>query len=245
MSTKRSPTLTALAFGGICLLLAAVCALTVMLAQFFARSPFAADVIADAEKSPPMIIIDPGHGGMDGGAVGVDGTLEKEINLSVAKKLAALLRYSGYECVLTREDDRMLVDEDVKTHRKMHDLKNRVALAGEYDEPVFVSIHMNNFSKSAYSGLQVWYSKNTPESEQLATYIQTYAHTFLDPFNNRSIKAATSAIYVLDRIQTPAVLVECGFLSNPEECAKLSGEDYQNQLAVTIWSALVSWLNNQ
>ena len=100
---------------------------------------------------------------------------------------------------------------------------------------------MNNFPDKRYSGLQVWYSKNDESSASLAANIQTFAKTFLDPRNERETKRADSAIFVLDRLKVPAVLVECGFMSNPEECLKLADGDYQTKLAMVIFAAVVSF----
>lgn len=200
---------------------------------------------ASPALSEYVYIIDAGHGGMDGGAVGADGTLEKELNLAVAKKLAAILEASGSECVMTRSDDRMLVDNSVKTHRKMQDLRARVEAAEKAaltDKiPVFISIHMNNFTSRNYSGLQVWYSKNDERGKLLADCIQKSARENLDSENKRETKAAGSSIYVLDRIKVPAVLVECGFLSNPDECAKLREDEYQTALAMTIFAGVAAF----
>ncbi len=231
------------------ILLCAVCALTWGIGRFAAGgSVVSVSHEQNAVITPLTVVIDAGHGGMDGGASGADGTVEKDINLAVAKRLSALLKLSGIECVMTREEDRMLVGDDVKSHRKMHDLKNRLAMTEEILErggnAIFVSIHMNNFSSPKYYGLQVWYSGNNADSSQLASYVQSYAATFLDTSNKREIKRATSAIYILDRATVPAVLVECGFLSNPEECEKLKSESYQTELAVTVFSALCAFVGN-
>ncbi len=238
-----------ISFTAAVILLCAVCALTWGIGRFAARgSVVSVSHEQNTVISTPTVVIDAGHGGMDGGASGADGTVEKEINLAVAKRLELLLNLSGIECVMTREEDRMLVGDDIKEHRKMHDLKNRLAVAEEISEnggnSVLVSIHMNNFSSSKYYGLQVWYSGNNPDSSQLASYVQSYAATFLDTSNKREIKRATSSIYILDRATVPAVLVECGFLSNSEECAKLKSESYQTELAVTMFSALCQWMGN-
>lgn len=228
------------------LLLCIVCALTFALVRFMSGEGKTASTAALATPKMPVIVIDAGHGGMDSGAVGADGTLEKEINLSVSRKLAALCSLSGIEYVMTRTEDQMLVDDSVTSHKKMHDLKNRLKITQEMSEAgrevIFVSIHMNNFPSPKYSGLQVWYSQNEPQGKELAAFIQGYAKTWLDSANTRQIKAATSAIYVLDRATVPAVLVECGFLSNPEECKKLGDDDYQTELAVTVFSALCEFL---
>ena len=196
-----------------------------------------------------LIIIDAGHGGMDGGAVGANGVLEKDLNLSVAKKLSAICSAAGVDNILTRTEDAMLVDDSVKSHRKMHDLKNRVSTAENAAAdgviPIFISIHMNNFPSDRYSGLQVWYSKNDPRGSALAVKIQETVKTYLDPSNERQTKAAGSSIYVLDRIRIPAVLVECGFLSNPEECEKLCTDEYQTQLAAAIFAGIAGFTGGQ
>lgn len=227
-------------------LLCAACALTFALVRFMSGESMATSSVAMASVKLPVIVIDAGHGGVDSGAVGVDGRLEKDINLSVANKLAKLCRLSGIECVLTRTEDRMLVDDSITSHRKMHDLRNRLNITEEIfaagREVILVSIHMNNFPSPKYSGLQVWYSKNTPESSELAAFIQGYARTWLDVSNTRQIKAATSAIYLLDRASVPSVLVECGFLSNPDECARLGTDEYQTDVAVTVFAAICEYL---
>lgn len=242
----RDGIVAAAIFALVVVLLCAACALTFSLARFMSGESMATSTATVERAKLPVIVIDAGHGGIDSGAVGVDGRLEKEINLSVANKLAELCELSGIECVLTRTDDRMLVDDSVTSHRKMHDLKNRLLITEEISaagrEVIFVSIHMNNFPSAKYSGLQVWYSKNTPESAELAAFIQGYARTWLDAANTRQTKAATSAIYLLDRAKVPSVLVECGFLSNPDECARLGTDGYQTDVAVTVFAAICEYL---
>lgn len=192
-----------------------------------------------------VIVIDAGHGGADGGAVGSGGVLEKDLNLSVAKKLSALCEAAGVRHIMTREDDRMLVDDSVKSRRKMLDLKNRVSVAGNAAGdgvvPLFVSIHMNYFPSGGYSGLQVWYSVNDPRGQLLAESIQGIARDYIDPSNSRRIKAADQSIYVLDRAKVPAVLVECGFLSNPEEQGKLCTDEYRTEIAMAIFAGIAAF----
>lgn len=243
----REGVLAGLKFTVVILLLCAACALCYTISRFMSGDSAAAGGYTE-ERKLPVIVIDAGHGGIDSGAVGVDGSLEKEINLVVAERIAKLCRLSGVECVMTRTEDHMLADESMKSRRKMTDLKNRLAVVNGITESggeaLLVSIHMNNFSSPKYSGLQVWYSPNTDESAQLASYVQSYARTWLDSRNTREIKRATSAIYMLERASVPSVLVECGFMSNPEECALLSSEEYRTKLAVTIFSALCDYLGN-
>ena len=173
-----------------------------------------------------QIVLDAGHGGADGGAVGVNGVSEKDLNLAVTLELARLLREAGFEVILTRTDDCLLLYEgqDIAGHRKENDLKNRLAIAKNNPDAIFVSIHMNTFGVSKYSGLQVYYADNT-ESRRLAYAVQGAVVERLQPDNHRVPHAASSSIYLLENAVGTAVLVECGFLSNPEECALLSQKD--------------------
>lgn len=188
-------------------------------------------------KDKITVIIDPGHGGRDGGASAASGALEKELNLAVALKLRALLSTLEVNVVMTRETDVMLADEN-SAHKKRDDLNARLALARAHENCIFVSIHMNKFPVEKYSGLQVYYSKNNEESRALAEVIQAEAGKYLHGGNSRAVKAADSSIYILHHIKVPAVLVECGFLSNPEEAALLQTEAYQNKLAAVIFAAV-------
>ena len=189
------------------------------------------------------VILDAGHGGADGGAVGVNGVAEKDLNLAVTEALAALLREAGYEVILTRSDDRMLLSdgEDIKGHRKENDLKNRLAIAKAHPEAIFVSIHMNTFSASKYSGLQVYYADNN-ESRRLAYAVQGAVAEKVQPDNHRVPHVASSSIYLLDNAVGTAVLIECGFLSNPEECALLSQKDYRARLSFSIFCGMIEYM---
>ena len=189
--------------------------------------------------SVTTIILDAGHGGEDGGATGVNGVLEKNLNLSLTKTLAALLRSAGYHVVETRTEDTLLYSPDAKKgHKKQSDLENRLALTKEYPNSVLISIHMNTFPNDTCRGTQVWYSESDPDSFALATAVQARVRDLLQPQNNRKIKAATSSIYLLRHATTPAILVECGFLSTPDECEALCEDTYQKQLALSIFSAI-------
>ena len=196
--------------------------------------------------SLPVIVIDAGHGGEDGGAIGTNGVYEKNVNLSIALFLADWLRADGYETVLTRSEDILLYDKnsDYRGQKKVQDLAARRKIAEKYENAIFISIHMNAFPEAKYSGLQVYYSKNDPSSQALATEIQARTRELLLPNNERKIKAAGENIYLLDRLACPAVLVECGFLSNPEECERLSSEEYQKKLAFSLYLSLVNYLQN-
>lgn len=188
------------------------------------------------------VVLDAGHGGEDGGTVGADGTTEKTVNLAVTLLLRDHLAANGVNVVLTRESDTMLYDRnaDFKGKKKALDLAERRRIAEETENAVFVSIHMNSYPQKQYSGLQVWYSPNHPASREIAQTIQSTAREVLQPENTRGVKAAGSSIYLLHRLQCPAVLVECGFLSNPEEAALLNTEEYRGKLAKTLSDAILT-----
>ena len=193
----------------------------------------------------PTIIIDAGHGGEDGGAVGKNGILEKELNLSISEKLHDLFSAAGFKVVMTRETDTLLYDKnaDYKGRKKELDLAKRVEIASSYENAVFISIHMNSFPDSKYSGLQVYYSKNHQDSDEMAENIQSTVRECLQKNNNRQTKPAGKNIFVLDRITIPGVLIECGFMSNPDECNALTKDEYQKKLSLTIFSAVSKYID--
>jgi len=162
------------------------------------------------------IIVDAGHGGMDGGATAADGTVEKDINLSIALKLRDMLDTAGYNVIMTRETDDDIADDSAKTVRqqKVSDIKNRMKIIEQTPDALFVSIHQNHYGGPSYSGAQVFYSKNNPESEKLAKAIQQDIRSLIQPQNQRAVKRTGTEIYLLYHAQSPAVMVECGFLSN-------------------------------
>ena len=221
----------------------AILVLSIILGISYAFSERKSDTPTSVSVSTPVIVIDAGHGGEDAGAIAQDGSLEKDLNLKIAKCIQALCEINGNSAIMTREDDRLLYDyygelDDYTGKKKIYDLKNRVKIANEQHDAIFVSIHMNKFPEPRYKGLQVYYSPNHPASQSYATLLQSYARTFLDPQNHRETKKADSAIYLLHRMPIPAVLVECGFLSNPEECARLNTAEYRKITAAVLTAAL-------
>ncbi len=192
-------------------------------------------------RQPLTVVLDAGHGGEDGGAVSADGVFEKDLNLSLAMKLKTLLEMNGVKVIMTRETDTLLYDRNVdyQGRKKALDLAARVKIGNDHPESIFVSIHMNAYPQTQYAGLQTWYSPNHEGSRALAEQIQSTVKEHLQPDNNRKIKEATSRIYLMEHLNTPAVLVECGFLSNPEEAKKLSTEEYQNELAFLLFLGIV------
>lgn len=200
------------------------------------------NVNSSAKDGELTIVLDPGHGGADGGAVGIGGVLEKELNLDIALMLRDMLVFSGYNVVMTRSDDSMYYDENIKLSKKAQDTRRRVDITRDYENCIFVSIHMNKFSSEKYSGLQVYYSDNVEGGKELAQSIQSLAGELLQKDNKRQIKKADSTIYVLDKAVVRAVLVECGFLSNAEETAKLCDKEYRRDIATLIFMAIDSFV---
>ena len=198
----------------------------------------------DQSEKSGTIIIDAGHGGMDGGAVGIGGVLEKDIDLSIALTLGELLSSSGYDVIYTRTDDRMLGDGEGGS-AKLADLRARVDIANANEGATFVSIHANKFPQEYCRDMQLYYSKNDARSERLASLIASRDKEYLEFDNKREPKRADSAIYVLDRAKIPAVLVECGFLSNEEEAHLLCERDYQKKLCAVIASAICEYTNSK
>ncbi len=198
----------------------------------------------DTDMGNVTIVIDAGHGGEDGGCEG-NGLVEKDLNLDISMRLASLLREAGVNVVMTRETDILLYDKnsDYEGKKKVQDVRRRLEIATEQENAVLVSIHMNYFAQTQYSGLQVWYSKNNSRSRILASLIQTEAKTTLQPNNKRSIKEATSSIFLLNNATFPAVLVECGFLSNTDEARALGDAEYRQALAKSIFDAIMKYIS--
>lgn len=182
------------------------------------------------------IIIDAGHGGIDGGATSCTGVLESAINLQIALRLNDLMHLLGYETVMIRTTDTSVYTQgSTIASQKVSDLKERVRIVNETENAILISIHQNTFSDSRYDGAQVFYAA-TDGSRELALRLQSAL------CSSRQIKQG-SAIYLLQNIDATGVLIECGFLSNPEEEAKLRDAAYQQRLCGIIVSALCEYLN--
>ena len=194
----------------------------------------------------PTVIIDAGHGGVDGGAQSADGTLEKDINLSVSLMLNDMLRCFGMDTVMTRTKDISIHDENAETIRqkKISDIRNRMKIINDTPDCIFVSIHQNHYTSSKYSGTQVFYSKNDPRSRLLAEHIQSSVVRQIQPDNKREVKPSGTEIYLLYHSDAPAVLVECGFLSNVEETNKLKTKDYQSRISFAVACGIVDAVNS-
>jgi|LSQX01.1.fsa_nt_gb N-acetylmuramoyl-L-alanine amidase len=200
---------------------------------------------ADDVAEMPVVVIDAGHGGADGGASSFDGTSEKNINLAIALKLEKILNSMGISTVMTRTQDISIHDDDAKTLRqkKVSDIHNRLKIIEQNDDAIFVSIHLNHFSSPSSHGTQVFYSTNNNLGEALASNIQASVINFLQPDNKRKIKKAGTNIYLLYHAPIPAVMVECGFLSNYNDTQKLKDVKYQSQMAFSITHGILEYLN--
>lgn len=196
--------------------------------------------------SPNTVIIDPGHGGFDGGAVASDGTVEKDINLQISLKVAKMLEFSGYNVIMTRTDDTGTEDDDSISipKRKKSDLSNRLKIMDNNPNAIYVSIHLNKFTTSAANGAQVFYTKNYKQAQTLAKYLQSNIKDMLQPENTRVVKQGTDSTYLLKNATVPAVIVECGFLSNSAECEKLKSAEYQSQMAFAIFGGIINYFEN-
>lgn len=199
---------------------------------------------AYSAENAPVLIIDPGHGGEDGGAISEDGTVESHINLSIARTSADLARFLGWEIVMTRDDDISIHDENAKTLRekKVSDLKNRVSLCENTTNGILISIHQNSMpSAKSVRGAQVFHNGVT-ESAQLAQAIQKILNQTLNSAHKKEIKAIGNSSYLMKSVSIPAVLVECGFISNEADCQLLKSIEYQQKIALCIIGAVSNYL---
>lgn len=186
------------------------------------------------------LVLDAGHGGEDGGAVSLTGAPESEINLAIVLKLRDALGLYGVDPILLRETDISLHNSDADTLRekKRSDLKNRVAATEEVEGGTLLSIHQNTYPGSRYHGAHVFYAP-TEGSKELAEHFQNSIKTALQPDNERAVKRIPDTVYIMNHVTCPAILIECGFLTNPEEEAQLRDEDYQRKLSAVVAAA---WL---
>ncbi len=222
--------------------LAVVIAACIFLSGLEARGGFAAQ--AFSSENEPVFVIDPGHGGIDGGAVGAGGIIEKELNLAISLKLRDMLEFWGYRTVMTRETDVSIHSPEARTAKQMKtsDLHNRLAIVSRTPGAIYLGIHQNMFGQSRCDGAQVFYGVKSPESEELAEILQSELVRRLQPDNTRRPKRAEDNLFLLCQIDAPAVLIECGFISNPEEAALLSDDGYQNRLVAVIFAAAAEYL---
>lgn len=193
------------------------------------------------QKKEYTVVIDSGHGGSDPGKIAADGTLEKTLNLSIALKLKTYLEAADIHVIMTRTTDAGLYDEN-SSNKKAQDMKNRVSLMNESNADAVVSIHQNSYSDNTIRGAQVFYYTTSSAGKKLAGILQESLITGLDSSNHRKEKANDN-YYLLKKAQSPIVIVECGFLSNPSEAALLCSEGYQDQIAWILHMGILQYLN--
>ena len=195
--------------------------------------------------SGKVIVVDAGHGVPDEGAESSNGTTEAETNLKIALKLQNLLEQSGSTVILTRSDENAIYDLDSKTlkQKKISDIHNRVKIGNESQADIFVSIHLNKIPQPQYDGWQTFYREGNEESAKLAKQIQENLNKTIDKENNRVAKTIDN-IYIIKHVEIPITIVECGFLSNPEEEKKLLDDEYQNKLAWGIYNGIINYFYN-
>ena len=195
----------------------------------------------------PVIILDAGHGGFDGGCVSAEGVPEKGINLSILLRLRDMLELSGYDVEVTRDSDISIHDSGVEglSNQKSSDMDNRLALFNKYDNAVCVSIHQNQFTDPVYSGAQMFYSNSDSRSEQLARSLQSSFTELLQPDNKREIKLCGKELFLCYYSDNPTVMAECGFLSNPAEASLLNTEEYQEKVALTLFYGINRFVNGK
>lgn len=189
-----------------------------------------------------VVVIDAGHGGEDSGASSENGTTEAQINLSIALKVQSLLEQSGCTVILTRSDENAIYDLDSKTLRqkKVSDIKNRVKIGNESSADIFVSIHLNKILQSQYYGWQTFYKEKNEQSKNLATCIQSSLNKAIQKENKR-VPLKIDNIYIVENVTVPTSIVECGFLSNPEEEKQLLNDEYQRRLAWGIYTGIIDY----
>ncbi len=187
------------------------------------------------------VVIDTGHGGDDPGKIGINGSLEKEINLKIAMRLKSLLEAQDIEVIMTRETDAGLYDAGA-SNKKVQDMKRRIEIIEEANPVITVSIHQNSYSEEYVHGAQVFYYKDSVEGKNLADTLQNCLIQIADPENTR-VPKANDSYYLLKKTGTPIVIVECGFLSNYAEAEKLGTEEYQEKIAWAVHMGVMQYIN--
>lgn len=229
---KRSVKITATMLG--CIALLAVCA------------RFTEDVVpaSAAADERPVIVLDAGHGGLDSGAVGKSGLLEKDVNLSVVRHLREMLELTGFNVVVTRDEDISIYDAGVEgvRNQKLSDMDNRLKIVQSYPDSIFLCIHQNNYTDPQYFGAQMFYNNNNPDNRTLAQIMQN-RFASLQEGNDREIKLSGEELFLLKSNPNPSLMIECGFLSNPDEEALLATTEYQQQVAFTIYCGVLEYID--
>jgi N-acetylmuramoyl-L-alanine amidase len=218
-----------------------ICAAVVTVAVINMGPAVAVMTDADGVISPKaVLVLDAGHGGMDGGCSTPAGDVEKTINLNIIKNLDSLATLFGYDTVLTRESDKSIYDKGVTgiRNQKVSDMDNRLEIFNTYPGAICVSVHQNMYTDPQFKGAQMFYSDTNDSNELLAQIMQEQFASSIQPYNDREIKLCGSELFLCYYCSNPTIMIECGFLSNPEEAALLVTEDYQRDVAFTIFNGL-------
>ena len=227
--------------GKIPFLITLVCCVTVAALAAGVRASDTAKIQETAAQAlqKQVIVLDAGHGGIDSGCVAINGAYEKDINLDIVLDLGTLLTLNGYEVVYTRDEDISIYDNGVEGIRsqKVSDMENRLDIIKSYPDSVFLSVHQNLYTESEYFGGQMFYTTNNPGNYRLARIMQE-KFAELQPGNDREVKLIDNGLYLFKTTEQPALLIECGFLSNPNDAANLSSPEYRKKVAFTIYSGL-------
>ena len=217
--------------------------LTALYALLYKKTEMTASDEVITQKEKLCVVIDAGHGGADPGKVGINGALEKDINLQIANKLKQFLELQDVEVILTREADAGLYDENA-SNKKVQDMKRRVEIIEAANPVLTVSIHQNSYHEEYVHGAQTFYYATSEQSKVLAEKMQQVLLKELDPENTRQAKANES-YYLLKKTSSPIVIIECGFMSNSEEAQKLESDYYQEKLAWAIHLGILQYINSQ
>ncbi len=214
-----------------------------LLAGAFLLAKEGASVVSTtgAQEEKTCIVIDAGHGGDDPGKVGINGVLEKDLNLKIALKLKSLLEDEDIDVVMTRDTDEGLYDAGTD-NKKVQDMRRRCEIIEKANPVMTISIHQNSYTQESVSGAQCFYFGQSEESKKLAETLQESLRTGLDPENDRVAKA-NETYYLLKKTSTPIVIVECGFLTNNAEAALLMTDKYQEKVAEAVCSGVLTYLD--
>ncbi len=225
--------------------IAAACAAAIIISTFFgaARKVYIA-ASANVATDLPVIVIDAGHGGFDGGAVAPDNTNEKDVNLQISLRLDTFMRALGFQTVLVRSTDTAVnTSGSTIREKKRSDILYRASLMEEYPDCIYLCIHQNCYPSSSSHGAQVFYTSKNEESKTLAECVQQAVVAEVQNDNHRKIKPCTKDVYLIYNAKSTAVLVECGFLSNPSDLQMLKNDAYQGKLAFAITKGVLNYLN--
>ncbi|MDR0974942.1 MAG: N-acetylmuramoyl-L-alanine amidase [Ruminococcus sp.] len=206
----------------------------------------AVSVMTGADGVPaakPVLVLDAGHGGIDGGCSSANGDVEKNINLNIIKSLDCIATLYGYDTILTRETDKSIYDKGVTgiRNQKVSDMDNRLEIFNSNPGAVCVSVHQNMYTDPQFKGAQMFYSDSNEDNELLAQIMQEKFASTIQPYNEREIKLCGNELFLCYYCSNPTIMIECGFLSNPEEAALLVTPEYQSNVAFTIFSGLCDY----